>query len=125
MKPCGLDRSQNPNMKLPNAHLALIPTEKLRAYLLDPTHPDNGGKAAFFFHFGFTADDPDRLAHALRNLAQNTEVTQTSAGYAAAVRYIIDGPLETPTGRTPLVRSIWVMEPGQTLPRLITAYPAK
>ena len=34
-------------MKLPNAHLAIVQQEKVKEYLLNPAHPDNGGKAAF------------------------------------------------------------------------------
>ncbi len=35
-------------MKLPNAGAAVVAREKIRDYLLNPGHPDNGGKAAFF-----------------------------------------------------------------------------
>ena len=36
-------------MKLPNAERALVEREKIVNYLLNPAHPDNGGKAAFFW----------------------------------------------------------------------------
>ena len=39
---------------LPGAHAAVVPDAKARDYLLDPGHPGNGGKAAFFNAFGFT-----------------------------------------------------------------------
>jgi hypothetical protein len=32
-------------MKLPNADKAIIDREKIADYLLNPAHPDNGGKA--------------------------------------------------------------------------------
>ncbi|MEJ7712567.1 MAG: DUF6883 domain-containing protein [Pyrinomonadaceae bacterium] len=35
-------------MMLPNAHLALVERGKITEYLLNPAHPDNGGKAPFF-----------------------------------------------------------------------------
>jgi len=35
-------------MNLPNAHLAMAEQEKICGYLLNPAHPDNGGKAQFF-----------------------------------------------------------------------------
>ena len=41
-------------MKLPNAHLATVPEQKVTRYLLNPAHPS---KAPFFLRFGFTADD--------------------------------------------------------------------
>jgi hypothetical protein len=42
---------------------------------------------------------------------------------AAATMYLIEGPLETPSGRKPRVRIIWLIETGQVAPRFITAYP--
>lgn len=112
-------------MHLPNATCAIIPEKKLRAYLLDPGHQDNGGKAEFFFRFGFSAEEPGRFAQALLSHAVNTEVSRVATGYDESLRYILDGPLETPRGHTPLVRSVWVIERNQTLPRFVTAYPAK
>jgi hypothetical protein len=35
-------------MNLPNRELALVEHEKVRNYLLNGTHPDGFGKAAFF-----------------------------------------------------------------------------
>jgi hypothetical protein len=112
-------------MKLPNATQAIVPVEKLVAYLLDPGHPDNGGKANFFFRFGFKTEEPGPFAQALLNHAVNTEVAHISMGFDGISRYILEGPLVTPLGRSPKVRSIWVIERSQTLPRLVTAYPAK
>jgi hypothetical protein len=44
-------------MKLPNADRAFVAQEKIRDYLLNAAHPDNGGKAAFFMALGFRAED--------------------------------------------------------------------
>jgi len=49
-------------MKLPSAHLALVDPEKIVDYLLNPAHPDNGGKAAFFVALGFSRDQWQPLA---------------------------------------------------------------
>lgn len=35
-------------MRLPNAQNAVVDREKIADYLLNPAHPDNGGKAKFF-----------------------------------------------------------------------------
>ena len=40
-------------MYLPNANLAIVDREKIADYLLNPAHPDNGGKAKFFLGLGF------------------------------------------------------------------------
>ena len=55
-------------MKLPNAHLAIVEQEKVVEYLLNPAHPDNGGKAAFFRILGFDREDWSVFATALRKL---------------------------------------------------------
>ena len=38
-------------------------------------------------------------------------------------KYILDGQMESPSERNPLVRTIWIMDAGQDRPRLVTAYP--
>ncbi len=43
-------------MNLPNAHLVIVDREKIKDYLLNPAHPDNGGKARFFLGLGFTVE---------------------------------------------------------------------
>ena len=40
-------------MKLPHANQAAVGREKITDYLLNPAHPDNGGKADFFKQLGF------------------------------------------------------------------------
>jgi hypothetical protein len=39
------------------------------------------------------------------------------------VRYCVEGPIETPSGVGPNIRTIWIIEDGGSEPRLITAYP--
>jgi hypothetical protein len=65
------------------------------------------------------------LIQALMKHAVNTEIALVVSGFDGLTRYVLDGPLETPLGRSPKVRSIWVIERNQTLPRFVTAYPAK
>lgn len=109
-------------LRLPNARRAYIEREKITRYLLSSIHPEGIGKAEFFFRFGFSADRPDDLeqsllAHCLQNEA--IEVGRTAHG----VKYTLDGELKTPDGRNPFVRTIWQVDSGKDLPRLITAYP--
>jgi hypothetical protein len=37
--------------------------------------------------------------------------------------YLVEGPLETPLGRKPRLRTVWLVETGELAPRFITAYP--
>lgn len=69
-------------MKLPNAALAIVAKEKIARYLLVPEHPQNGGKAAFFFHFGFRHEAWEEMVGALRAHTQYdvAEVINASFG---------------------------------------------
>ena len=109
-------------MKLPNAENAVVEREKITDYLLNAAHPDNGGKAPFFLSHGFRPEHWQTLATAFLRLAETTEVHKSVAS-AYGQKYIVDGSLETSDGKTPLVRTVWIVDSGLTTPRLVTAYP--
>ena len=109
-------------VNLPNDHLARVSKLKILAYLLSPTHPDGRAKHDFFLRFGFRPDDPDQLAEALVCHGQTFEIAtieQTLFG----IRYVIEGPLNSPDGRNPVIRAVWFVDSGDDIPRLVTAYP--
>jgi hypothetical protein len=109
-------------MMLPNAHLASVEREKITAYLLNPEHPDNGGKAAFFVALGFGSEGWETLADALRKLTLTALVSRKmETGHG--IKYIVDGEIEGPLGKTASVRTIWIVDAGTSFPRLVTAYP--
>jgi hypothetical protein len=108
-------------MQLPNADRAQVDRVKVTDYLLSATHPDGRGKAAFFEHFGFKGEDWEVLAAALREVGVSNPVSGLVKSQYGA-RYTVDGAMRTPSGSTPMVRTVWVVEPGRP-PRLVTAYP--
>ncbi len=109
-------------MKLPNADKAVMPSDKIIGYLLSLTHPDGRDKAIFFMSFGFIPEKPEQLENALLQQALSQEVVK-SVPNVFGVRYVLEGQLETPDGRSPLVRSVWFIEKDDEIPRLVTAYP--
>ena len=111
-------------MKLPGANQAVVGREKITDYLLNPAHPDNGGKAEFFLSLGFSRDHWETLAAALKNLAAAGDAT-ASTDSLHGQKYVIVGRIDSPGGQTPLVQSIWIVDKGQTAARLVTAYPRK
>jgi hypothetical protein len=38
-------------------------------------------------------------------------------------KYIVDGEIVSPVGKNPVVRTVWIVDHGQTIARLVTAYP--
>jgi hypothetical protein len=110
--------------KLPNASRAEVSSDKILGYLLCLDHPDGISKARFFIRFGFTREDWVALADALKQHGRThavTNVVESAYGW----RYIVEGEITTPDGRNPKIRTVWVVEKGRDVPRLITAHPAK
>ena len=109
-------------MNLPNAQLARVQQTKVLAYLLNAAHPDNGGKSGFFGALGFSRADWRTLALALRRLAAAGDVTDVLA-VRYGTKYVVDGQIDTPSGASAKVRTVWIVESGRNEPRLVTAYP--
>jgi hypothetical protein len=111
-------------MKLPNADKAIVSRETIEDYLLNALHPDNGGKALFFLALGFRQEDWQRLGSALRQIAGDYSVSNNVAS-PHGVKYVVTGRVETPNGKRPLVRTVWIVDRGEAVPRLVTAYPSE
>ena len=109
-------------MKLPQAEQAVVPQDKIEHYLLNPGHPIGASKAGFFHRFGFSREQWRLLADALRQHARANPVANAVAD-PDGTTYLVEGPLETPSGRRPRLRTVWLVETGQLAPRFITAYP--
>lgn len=107
---------------LPRAEDAIVEDSKVSGYLLNFDHDDGKHKAAFFVAFGFSPDQGEQLAEALRSHAIRNDVTKAVAS-PYGVRYVVEGPMSAPDGREPGVRSVWIIDEGEELPRLVTAYP--
>ena len=111
-------------MKLPYGENAVVAKEKVTDYLLSEEHEHGKNKAAFFLHFGFSIAkwkimQDELLTHALKY--DVSSVVDTARGK----HYAVEGEINTPSGRIPRVRTVWALETGSEIPRLITAYPAK
>ena len=109
-------------MKLPNAQSAAVPERKITHYLLNPSHPAGGSKAAFFLRFGFAAAEWQRLAEALLRHARENEVAAMEETVHGR-RYVVDGPLSAPDGSRLNIRSAWYITPEDGAPRFVTAHP--
>src|SRR6266849_1937333 len=109
-------------MKLPHASVAVVDREKITEYLLNREHPDNGGKADFFIALGFSIDKWTTFAEALQRLAIASDIS-LSMESPHGKKYIVDGEIETPIGKSRIVRTVWIVNAGESIARLVTAYP--
>ena len=109
-------------MLLPGAERARIDAEKLRDYLLSPTHPVGRFKARFFAALGYVAAEWQVLEADLRiqHLSQDAQPgAVTSFGQSFTIRAILKGPNEESAS----VVSVWFIPAGSKEPHFVTAYP--
>lgn len=111
-------------LEIPNKVNAVVDRAKIQDYLLSREHPDGRSKARFFQSLGFAAQRWEVLAaalkqHLLDNEAQHCQTTPFG------MKWIVEGPISTPKGSEPLVRSIWFTATDAGEPRLVTVYPIR
>ena len=109
---------------LPDADAAFVEPAKLTDYLLNPDHSVGGDKAAFLARFGFRPEAWPVLEASLLEHARSGAVVggrQTVYGR----HYTGEGPLPTPDGRDPIVRTAWMIAWGTRRPRFVTAHPGR
>ncbi len=108
-------------MQLPNRTLAVIAPDKLTNYLLNLRHERGGTKARLLAQFGYTVQDWRRLEADIRRGLEAEATLMRPTDYG--VRYEIRMTLQTPLGEPLTVRTIWQIDAGTEVPRLITLYP--
>lgn len=109
--------------QLPNCQEANVPLKKLAAYLLASDHPQNKGKAKFYSQIGYSTINLEQLAKELLSLACSGELQQSSPHPPHGNQYVVVGEIAAPNGRSYKIKSVWIIETGTTIPRLVTAYP--
>lgn len=93
------------------------------SYLLNLSSENGKAKARFFLAFGFTIETWQIMAQARHHHASVHEVTKIEPRPPFGVHYGIEGPLMTPDERNPPVRVVWIIDEGDDVPRLVSAYP--
>lgn len=107
---------------LPDAHSATVADPKVRDYLLDPTHPGNNGKAAFFLAFGFDRSVWGALRAALQEHPRINPIERVQPN-PYGTRYRVRCSITTPDGRNPCITTVWVIDTPGGVPQLVTAFP--
>lgn len=109
-------------MKLPNRDKAIVHRNKLLSYLLSETHPVGSTKARFFHNLGFNKTNVDQLERALLNITRTNDI-KSERKFVYGTNYVIDGIIDTPSGKKVVITSVWFIKTARSRPRFVTAYP--
>jgi hypothetical protein len=109
-------------MRIPNADKAIIAPEKLRDYLLNPDHRRGSSKARLLLASGYRTEEWRTLEADLRRQHLTADVASMQNN-TFGQRLEIQAVLSTPSGRKIVFCSIWQIDIGTDVPRLITMYP--
>ena len=90
--------------------------------MISETHPVGKWKAKIFQSHGYTQKNIDSLRDGLLSIANEEEVNDI-INTIYGTKYIINGNLKTPSGKELNVKTIWIIDTGQEIPRFVTAYP--
>jgi len=108
-------------MVLPGGTQVQIDDQKIRGYLLSPTHPVGRFKARVFARLGFDEQTTEMFVEELRRIAAEGEVSEfedTEFGR----KYTVPGELRGSAGIA-RVLTVWLQGPGQQGVRLVTVRP--
>jgi len=117
-------RSVHPNA-LPNYQNAVIPSDKLEKYALDPTHPTGRHKAIVFKSaLGFDQSNWQLLSQSIIDeLPYHEAVLGKDDEYGQ--RYTVIMPVTGPNGNTVEVVTAWIFKQGEDYPSLASPYARK
>jgi hypothetical protein len=106
---------------LPNAHLAIVPIEKLRDYCLNPLNDEGKSKARVFAAaLGIRREDAVLLQQMVLEQVGNFPCRPGPPSKYGA-KYVVEMALTCGTKRA-LVRTAWLIAAGKEAPRLVTIY---
>jgi hypothetical protein len=109
--------------ELPNRTLAFVSRAKLLNYLLSMAHPSGRHKARVLKALGFDESNADDLERGLLAIAATGRVVETETT-PHGMKYVVEGELVGSPSGSATMRTVWVIEPDENRPRLVTAYPA-
>jgi hypothetical protein len=107
--------------RMPNGERAVVDMRKLEEYCLSPSHFRGRHKARVFLQaLGLDRSGAFWLREALLEAARTSEAVEAEVD-AFGRRWHVDLRL-TRSGRTAMIRSVWIIRTGENVPRFITAW---
>ena len=124
--PLPADVGLTPDSRLQNAESASIPEDKFARYSLDPAHPQNRNKWRPFQRLGYDVSAEGGRERGAQNLIDQirqqlpslTAKSQRSTNYGH--RFQVDVPIIGPNEKTGTLVTIWQVDNGTAIPKLIT-----
>ena len=109
------------NIKLPNLEEAIIDSQKLSGYCLNPEHPDGQHQARLFQAvLGLRQENEEELRIALKEALKNCNATfERENSYGK--KYIIDFSMSR-GNKQAIIHSVWIVRFAENFPRLVTCY---
>jgi hypothetical protein len=108
-------------LRVPRADRVRVDEQKVRAYLLSPTHPVGRFKARLFAALGFDERTVDAFVAEVRRIAAVGEVSDVEDTEFGR-KYTVPGDLKGPAGSVQVL-TVWIQEIGHADVRLITVRP--
>jgi len=113
-------------LKVPNIANGVVSQEKVVGYLL--RMPPDGAPQSQVFKgpifreaLGWSEETWWQLSASLKEIGVNNEVVQVRER-PHGINYRVDGDIQGPNGRRRVVRTIWHVDMGSDVPRLVSAY---
>ncbi len=109
---------------VPYADGLRVEMSKITGYLLNLEHCIGGAKAQYFIARGFSVEDWEVFAGALRNHAKHNRVVSIRESEYGS-KYVVDCTIATPNGDDWCLRAVWIDHGDDLGPRLVTAHPLR
>jgi hypothetical protein len=98
-----------------------VPDQKLSKYLFAEGHTDGWPKGRYLLALGFSNAAHAEIAEALIQQARNGRDTSRETEHGRL--HEIKGPIDTPSGKTPTITTVWIEEPNSGILRFVTFLP--
>lgn len=108
-------------MKLPNPEQAVMDSQKLSGYCLNPNHADGKHKAYVFQSaLGIGLSEEEELKQALLDAIQKYEAIPDQSNQYGQ-KYIVDFSFIKDENQA-MIRSVWIVRYEEDFPRLVSCY---
>jgi hypothetical protein len=108
-------------MRIPGSERAVVDDAKIRDYLLSPEHPVGGPKARLFKSLGLSRSDWVAVKEIIAGFTKSEAQLGKQTGFGQ--KYVVEGTIEGPGGRTATIVVVWIVLAAEDFPRFVTAYP--